>query len=290
MNKADTLYVDQARAILKEELVKETRAEWETGIKAGAKVAFVTVSRYDLSKEFPIMSLRKQLWKNAIEEIFWIHQKFSNNIKDLNSKIWNQWADENGSIGTAYGYQAGKKYKWDDVPFECTQIERVFYLLKNEPSSRRMYITLRNPAEAINKRLDECAHTVEFTVKNNKLNMVLLQRSGDYLTASSPGSWNEIQYATLQLAIAHCTGLEPGEFVHTVTNHHIYDRHEEQVKELINLYEKTFKKIENGEIFDKFPKLIIKTEEKDFFKLKPEDFEIINYEPLSIVKNIKVAK
>lgn len=285
MTKADEYYYEKSKQILgwKGRDVDKTRAEWSDGTKAGTKAIFADVSNYDLGKEFPITTLRKQYWKNAIKEMLWIHQKHSNNVKELGLKIWDQWADEDGSIGKSYGYQAGKVFQWADTPLPMTQIERVIYLLEHEPNSRRIHITLRNNDDVKEKALEECAHTVEFCVLDGKLNMVLIQRSGDFLTASGPGGYNEIQYAALQFALAHVSELEVGEFSHLVTNQHIYDKHIPEVKELIEI-------CESMSITPTFPKLKINTEEKDFFKLKVEDFEMLNYKPIERTVKFEVAK
>lgn len=279
MNKADLLFLEQVREILGQTTEQKTRAKWADGTNSKTKAIFAAVTKFDLAKEFPIITFKKQYWKSAIKEVFWIHQKYSNNINELGLKIWDQWADENGSIKKAYGYQTGKKYKWEDVPHECTQIERVLYLLKKDPSSRRMRITMINNEEVTEKALEECAHTVEFTVLNNKLNMILNQRSGDHCIAAGAGGWNEIQYAALQIAIAHCSDLEIGEFAHVTTNLHIYDKHVETVKELVKLKPS-----------EKIPILKIKAEApKNFFELTEKDFELLNYEPQMEIKNLEVA-
>ena len=279
MNKADLYFLVQAKKILKQETEQETRAKWADGSKTKTKAIFAALTRFDLSKEFPITTLRKQYWKSSIKEVFWIHQKYSNNTKDLGLKIWDQWADETGSIKKAYGYQAGKKYKWTDVPFECTQIERVLYLLKKDPASRRLRVTLINNEEVTEKALEECAHTMEFAVLDGKLNMILEQRSGDFAVAAGSGNWNEIQFSALQIALAHCSDLKIGEFAHVTTNLHIYDKHETIVKEMLKLKpadQVPFMKLKEGTT-------------KDFFKITEQDFELTNYYPQTEIKDLEVA-
>ncbi len=280
MNKADINFNCIGKQILQGSTVEKTRATWEDGKSAGTRAVFFTKTDYDLATEFPISQQRKQYWKNAIREMLWIHQQHSNNVNDLGLKIWDQWADENGSIGKAYGYQAGLVYEWEDTPEPMTQVERVLYLLKHNPASRRMYITFINNKDITKKNLQECLHTVEFTVLDGKLHMVAYQRSGDFLVASGPGGYNEIQYAALQLMIAHCSGFEPGTFVHTVVNHHIYDRHLETTEDLVHT------KIPTTEM----PRLYLDTDEKRFFKIKLEDFRLENYNFVKDVKGIEVAE
>ena len=271
MTKADKYFKKQAKKILKKGTEQETRAKWEDGTRAKTKAIFGTKTRYNLKEGFPITNFRRQYLKSAIKEILWIHQKYSNIVEELGSlkNIWEKWVKNDGTIGKSYGYQAGKKYKWSDTPEQMTQIERVLYLLKTDKNNRRLAITFINNEETIEKSLQECAHTIEFTVIGKTLNAVLYQRSGDFLTASSPGGWKEIQYAALTMMIAHCSDLEPGEFMHTVVNQHIYDHHEKIIKEILK--EKTK---------EKQPKVFIKPgATKNFFELTEKDFVVLDYEP-----------
>lgn len=283
MNYADKLFLKEGKDILAgitNDGVTGVRPVWSDGTTANTIAKFGSITRYDLSKGLPITTLRRQFWKGAIQELIWIWVKNSNNIKDLPLKIWDSWADENGSIGKAYGYQLAKKIEFPEG--YMTQVERVIYLLKNKPGDRRMVVTIWNNEDMKDMGLVPCAHTITFSVIGGKLNAVLDQRSGDFLAASGPGGYNEIQYATLIYMLAHISNLDVGEFVHLTVNHHIYDRHIEYVKELIKI----------GEEFNTnsdMPKLVIKNDVKDFFDFKIEDFELIGYQPKSKSNKIEIA-
>ena len=283
MNYSDKLFIEEAKDILAgttNDGLEGVRPIWSDGTTANTVAKFASITRYDLSKGLPISTLRRQYWKGAIQELIWIWVKNSNNIKDLSLKIWDSWADENGSIGKAYGYQLGKKIDFPEG--NMTQVERVLYLLKNKPGDRRMVVTLWNNEDMKDMGLVPCAHTITFSVIGGKLNAVLDQRSGDFLTASGPGGYNEIQYATLIYMLAHITGLEVGEFVHLTVNHHIYDRHIDSVKKLIVIGEEFESKSE-------LPKLIIKNNVENFFDFTLDDFELIGYEPKSKSNRIEIA-
>ncbi len=287
-NKADDLFSKMGKQFFMDGFkIPETRATWADGEVSNTLALFATQTKFDLSKTFPILSLREQNWQAAIKEMFWIHQKYSNNVNDLGLKIWDQWKKEDDTIGKSYGYQAGKIYQWSDTPEPMTQIERVIYLIKNEPFSRRMHITLKNNAEVTEKALEECVHTVEFMVADGKLNMLVSQRSGDFLIASAPGGWNEIQYAALQMAIAHCCDLIPGEFAHIVANHHVYNRHFQPVQSMLG--EVAFNQ-EEGKIVKKNPLMKIIATHKNFFELTEKDFILLDYEPNKKLKGLEVAK
>lgn len=283
MNKADVFFINEGKDILNgysNEKDQGVRPVWDDGSTAYTLAKFGSITRYDLSEGLPITTLRRQYWKGAIQELLWIWVKNSNNIKDLPLKIWNSWADENGSIGKAYGYQLGKKYKFPEG--EMTQVERIIYLLKNKPGDRRMVATIWNNEEMCEMGLVPCAHTITFTVLGGKLNAVLDQRSGDFLAASGPGGYNEIQYATLVYMLAHIAGLEAGEFLHITANHHIYDRHIDYVNELIKIGE------ESG-TSSELPKLILNKERKNFFEFTIEDFKLEGYEPKGKSNKIEIA-
>lgn len=283
MNYSDKLFIQEAKDILAgaaNDGLDGVRPVWADGTTANTVAKFASITRYDLSKGMPITTLRRQYWKGAIQELIWIWVKNSNNIKDLPLKIWDSWADENGSIGKAYGYQLGKKIDFPEG--NMTQVERVIYLLKNKPGDRRMVVTIWNNEDMKDMGLVPCAHTITFSVIGGKLNAVLDQRSGDFLAASGPGGYNEIQYATLIYMMAHIAGLEAGEFVHLTVNHHIYDRHIDYVKEMIAI----------GEEFDtesELPKLIIKNKVENFFDFTIDDFELVGYEPKSKSNKIEIA-
>lgn len=283
MNYSDKLFIQEAKDILAgatNDGLDGVRPVWSDGTTANTVAKFGSITRYDLSKGLPITTLRRQYWKGAIQELIWIWVKNSNNIKDLPLKIWDSWADENGSIGKAYGYQLGKKIDFPEG--NMTQVERVIYLLKNKPGDRRMVVTIWNNEDMKDMGLVPCAHTITFSVIGGKLNAVLDQRSGDFLAASGPGGYNEIQYATLIYMMAHIADLEVGEFVHLTVNHHIYDRHIDSVKEMIAI----------GEEFNtesELPKLIIKNKIENFFDFTIDDFELIGYNPKSKSNKIEIA-
>lgn len=284
MNKVDNEYYRIAKEIKDESesngVLKGVRAKWKDGGTATALSKFHTVTRYDLSEGLPLLSVRKTNWKGAIKELLWIWVKNSNNIKDLGMKIWDEWADENGSIGKAYGYQLGKKIKFPEG--EMTQVERVIHLLKTEPANRRIMTTLLNMDEMNDMALFPCVHTITFMVTGNKLNIHVEQRSGDFLAASGPGGFNEIQYAALCYMLAQVTGLVAGELVHTVVNHHIYDRHLEYVEELISTYDESVKV--------SMPKLKLNKDVKDFFDFNIDYFELENYTPSVVSKRFEIAE
>ncbi|MBQ6906838.1 MAG: thymidylate synthase, partial [Clostridia bacterium] len=220
---------------------------------------FGIVNRYDLSKEFPILTLRRTYWKSALDELLWIWQKKSNNIHELKSHIWDQWADETGSIGKAYGYQLGIKHKYKEGEFD--QVDRVLFDLKNNPNSRRIITNIYNHADLSEMRLYPCAYSVTFSVKDGKLNAILNQRSNDFLAANN---WNVVQYALLVHIFAKVSGLKVGELVHVIADAHIYDRHIPIVEELISRPTFDAPKLEIGEL-------------TDFYKVSLDDFKLDGY-------------
>ena len=219
MSLADKIFIENCRDILENgvwDTELEVRPRWEDGAPAHTVKKFGIVNRYDLSREFPILTLRRTYWKSAVDELLWIWQKKSNNIHDLRGHIWDSWADENGSIGKAYGYQLGVKHIYPEGEFD--QVDRVLYDLKH------------NPADLHEMGLYPCAYSMTFNVSGHKLNAILNQRSQDMLTASN---WNVVQYAVLVHMMARVSGLEAGELVHVIADAHIYDRHVDIVRELI---------------------------------------------------------
>ena len=263
MSYADKVFVQNIKDIL-ENGVWDTdlnvRPKWADGTPAHTIKKFCLVNRYDLSKEFPIITIRQTRYKNAIDELLWIWQKKSNNIKDLNSHIWDSWADENGSIGKAYGYQLGVKHKYKEGEFD--QVDRVLYDLKNNPASRRIMTNIYNHADLNEMNLYPCAYSMTFNVTGNKLNGILNQRSQDMITANN---WNVCQYAVLMHMIARDAGLEVGEFVHIIADAHIYDRHIPLVKEIIE-----------QEQFDA-PTFVIDENVKNFYDFTVDSFKFENY-------------
>jgi thymidylate synthase len=275
MSKADVIFIQMCRNILDNGFSSEgekVRAVWEDGTPAYTKKSFCVVNRYDLSEEFPILTLRPTNLKAAIDELLWIWQKKSNNIRDLNSHIWDSWADETGSIGKAYGYQLGVKHKYADGEFD--QVDRVLYDLKNNPYSRRIITNLYNHGDLNEMHLYPCAYSVTFNVTGNRLNAILNQRSNDVLVANN---WNVCQYAVLVRMMAQINGFEAGELVHVIADAHIYDRHFTLVEELLQ-----------RPVYPA-PKLVINPEVKNFYDFRVEDFVLEDYQRGPQIKNIPVA-
>ena len=275
MSKADEIFINMCNKILEEGVSTEgekVRPKWEDGSYAYTVKAFGIVNRYDLSKEFPAITLRKTYIKSAVDEILWIWQKKSNNIKDLKSHIWDEWADEDGSIGKAYGYQLGVKHKYTEGEFD--QVDRVLFDLKNNPYSRRIMTNIYVHQDLHEMKLYPCAYSMTFNVMGDKLNAILNQRSQDVLAA---GNWNVVQYAALLMMIAQVTGFKPGELVHVISDAHIYDRHIPIIKELIT--RETYPA----------PIVTLNPDIKDFYDFTPDDFTVENYVTGPQVKNIPVA-
>lgn len=275
MSYADKLFVKNITDILENgvwDTEYDVRPKWEDGSPAHTIKKFGIVNRYDLSKELPILTLRKINFNAAIDEILWIWQKKSNNVHDLNSHIWDSWADESGSIGKAYGYQLAQKHVYKEGEFD--QVDRVLFDLKHNPSSRRIMTNIYNFDDLHEMNLYPCAYSMTFNVSGNKLNGILNQRSNDMLVANN---WNVLQYSVLLMMFAQVSGLVPGELVHVISDAHVYDRHVETAKEVIA-----------KEQFDA-PKLIINDKVKDFYDFKVEDFELVDYKYNLLGKRLPVA-
>jgi thymidylate synthase len=275
LSQADIIFIEMCKDILENGFSSEgqsVRPKWQDGTPAHTIKKFCVVNRYDLTKEFPILTLRPTNFKAAIDEILWIWQKKSNNIQDLNSRIWDSWADESGSIGKAYGYQLQIKHKYSEGEFD--QVDRVLYDLKNNPYSRRIITNIYNHADLHEMNLYPCAYSVTFNVTGNKLNAILNQRSQDVLVANN---WNVVQYSILIHMFAQVSGLIPGEFVHVIADAHIYDRHIPLIDTLIN-----------REPYPA-PKLVINPEIRDFYDFTTEDFSLVNYIAGEQIKKIPVA-
>jgi thymidylate synthase len=247
------------------------RAKWDDGTPAYTVKKFAIVNRYDLSQEFPILTLRPTNLKNAVDEVLWIWQKKSNKLCDLNSHIWDSWADENSTIGKAYGYQLSLKHKYAEGEFD--QVDRVLYDLNHNPYSRRIIVSMYNHSDLHEMQLYPCAYSMTFSVTGNRLNAILNQRSQDVLVA---GNWNVAQYAALLHMFALSSGLEAGELVHVIADAHIYDRHIPLVEELISRQQYPA------------PKLVI-TPKTDFYNFRVEDFTLSNYQTGPQIKKIPVA-
>lgn len=250
---------------------QEVRPKWKDGTSAHTIKKFGIVNEYDLSKEFPIITLRPTAFKLAIDEILWIWQKKSNNVKDLNSKIWDNWADENGSIGKAYGYQLGVKHKYKEGYFD--QVDRVLYDLKHNPTSRRIMTNIYVHQDLHEMNLYPCAYSCTFNVEGDKLNMILNQRSSDVLVANN---WNVVQYAVLLHMFSQVSGFKVGKLIHVIADAHIYDRHIPQVEELLKREEYPA------------PKFWINPDIDDFYKFTVDDFKLIDYKKGSQMK-IEIA-
>ncbi len=275
MSKADNIFIENCKNILQNGYSCEqekVRAHWEDGTPAYTIKSFGVVNRYNLSEEFPLMTLRYTNWKAAIDEILWIWQKKSNNVKDLNSHIWDAWADKNGSIGKAYGYQMGIKHQYAEGEFD--QVDRVLYDLKYNPYSRRIITNIYNFDDLHSMNLYPCAYSMTFNVTGKKLNAILNQRSQDTLTANN---WNVVQYSALLMMFAQVSGLEAGELIHVISDMHIYDRHVPMVTELLQREPK------------QAPKVTLNPEIKNFYDFKVEDFEVENYEYGQSIGKIPVA-
>ena len=281
MSYADQIFKEMCRDILDNGTSTEgekVRPHWEDGTKAYTIKKFGVVNRYDLRKEFPAITLRRTALKSCMDEILWIWQKKSNNIHDLHSGIWDSWADENGSIGKAYGYQMGVKHQYPEGWFD--QTDRILYELKHHPFSRRMVTSLYNHHDLHEMGLYPCAWSVTFNVTEHPgddrptLNAVLTQRSQDVLTANN---WNVAQYAILLMMFAQVSGMIPGQLVHMIADAHIYDRHVPIVEELIRR--------------PAYPAPLVRLnpEIRDFYDFTTDDLIVEHYEHGPQVTHIPVA-
>lgn len=275
MSRADELFINMCKDIIENGYSTEgekVRPKWEDGEYAYTIKKFGVVNRYDLSKEFPAITLRKTYIKSAIDEILWIWQKKSNNVNDLKSHIWDSWADKDGSIGKAYGYQLGVKHKYKEGMMD--QVDRLLYDLKTNPYSRRMMTNIYVHADLYEMNLYPCAYSMTFNVTGDRLNAILNQRSQDVLAANN---WNVVQYAALLHMIAQVSGFKAGELVHVIADAHIYDRHIPVVKELIS--RPTYPA----------PKFSMNPDVKNFYDFTLDDFTIEDYVTGPQVKNIPIA-
>lgn len=280
MSYADQIFISMCRDILDNGVDtkgEKVRPHWEDGTKAYTIKRFGVVNRYDLSKEFPAITLRKTALKSCVDELLWIWQKKSNRICDISSKIWDSWADENGTIGKAYGYQLSLKYQFKHG--EMDQVDNVLWQLKNTPFSRRILTNLYNFSDLSEMGLEPCAYSMTFNVTQDKtgnlvLNSMLNQRSSDVLTANN---WNVVQYAVLTHMFAQVSGMKVGEFVHVIADAHIYDRHVSMVEELIK-----------REPFPA-PKFWINPEIRDFYDFTVDDVKLLDYQTHEQIKGIPVA-
>ena len=263
MSRADEIFILNIKAIL-ENGVWDTgfnvRPRWADGTPAHTVKKFGIVNRYNLQEEFPILTIRRTAFRSCVDELLWIWQKKSNNIHDLKSHIWDQWADESGSIGKAYGYQLGIKHKYKEGEFD--QVDRVLYDLKNNPASRRIMTNIYNFSDLHEMNLYPCAYSMTFNVSGDTLNGILNQRSNDMLTANN---WNVVQYAVLLIMLAQVSNLKAGELIHVISDAHIYDRHVETVKEIIEM--------------PRFPapKIEVDKSVKNFYDFTVDSFKLVDY-------------
>lgn len=275
MSKADEIFVKNMKDILENGFSDKdlpVRPRWEDGTPAHTIKKFGVVNVYDLQEELPILTIRRTAFKSCLDELLWIWQKKSNNIHDLHSHIWDSWADENGSIGKAYGYQLAKKSIYPEGEFD--QVDRVLYDLKHNPQSRRIMTNIYNFEDLHEMNLYPCAYSMTFNVTGDTLNGILNQRSNDMLTANN---WNVLQYSLLLMMFAQVSGLKAGKLIHVIADAHIYDRHVDLVKEVI------------AKPQHKAPTLKINPNVKNFYDFKIEDFELIDYEYEKLDKKIPVA-
>lgn len=281
MSYADKLFIDMCSDIIENGYSTEgekVRPKWPDGTYAYTIKKFGVVNRYDLSKEFPAITLRKTYIRSAIDEILWIWQKKSNNVHDLSSHIWDEWADEDGSIGKAYGYQLGKKHKYKEG--EMDQVDRVLFDLKENPFSRRIMTNIYVHEDLHEMNLYPCAYSMTFNVTKEPdsekltLNGILNQRSQDVLAANN---WNVCQYAVLLHMLAQVCDMKVGEFVHVIADAHIYDRHIPLIKELIEREPLPA------------PTFWLNPEVKDFYQFTTDDVRLENYETHPQIKNIPIA-
>ena len=275
MSKADEIFIANCRDILDNgtwDTELQVRPRWEDGKAAHTVKRFGIVNRYDLSEEFPILTIRRTFWKSAIDELLWIWQAKSNNVNELRTRVWDAWADENGSIGKAYGYQLGVKHHYKEGDMD--QVDRVLWDLKHNPASRRIITNIYNHADLSEMALYPCAYSMTFNVTGDRLNAILNQRSQDMLAANN---WNVVQYSVLTCMMAQVSGLKPGEFVHVIADAHIYDRHIPMIEEIIANEPKPA------------PRLVIDPDVPDFYKFTRDSFKVEGYEYSDFSGKIPVA-
>lgn len=281
MSYADKVFIDMCKDIIENGTSTEgekVRPVWEDGTPAYTIKKFGVVNRYDLSKEFPALTLRRTGIKSCTDELLWIWQKKSNNINDLNSHIWDSWADEDGSIGKAYGYQMQVKHSYKEGMMD--QVDRVIYDLKNNPYSRRIMTNIYVHQDLHEMNLYPCAYSMTFNVTHRAgdekltLNAVLNQRSQDVLAANN---WNVCQYAVLMHMLAQVCQMQVGELLHVIADAHIYDRHIPIIKELIEREQYAA------------PKFSLNPEIKDFYQFTTKDIMIEDYVTGPQIKNIPIA-
>lgn len=276
MSRADEIFIQNCRDILDNgiwDTDREVRPRWEDDNSPAHTIKkFGIVNRYDLREEFPILTVRRQYFKSAVDELLWIWQKKSNNVHDLGSHVWDAWADETGSIGKAYGYQLGIKHHYPEGDMD--QVDKVIWDLKNNPASRRILTNIYTFADLSEMALYPCAYSMTFNVSGNTLNGILNQRSQDMLAANG---WNVMQYAALLTMMAQVGGFVPGELVHVIADCHIYDRHVPVIEEIIKNEPKPA------------PKVTLDPSIHDFYAFTKDSFTVENYEYSDFSGKIPVA-
>lgn len=274
MSLADKYFIENCRDIIEHgswDTNSEVRPRWEDGAPAHTVKKFCVVNRYNLQEEFPVMTLRRIYYRSAIEEILWIYQKKSNRVADLSTHIWDSWADENGTIGKAYGWQLGQKSIYPEGEFD--QVDKVLYDLSHNPASRRIMTNMYNHKDLHEMGLAPCAYSMTFNVTGDTLNAILNQRSQDMLTANN---WNVCQYAALLIMFAKASGLKAGELVHVIADAHIYDRHIDAVKRIIEK--------------EPYPAPEMVVEDiTDFYKFTKNSFTLKDYKYHDFDEKIEVA-
>lgn len=276
MSLADSIFIQNCKDILTKgvwDRGQPVRPRWEDGSPAHTVKLFGIVNRYDLQQEFPILTIRRSYLRSAVDELLWIWQKKSSDVRQLRSRIWDQWADEQGSIGKAYGYQLSVKHRYKEGEFD--QVDRVLYDLQHNPASRRILTNLYVHQDLHQMALYPCAYSMTFNVSGKRLNAILNQRSQDMLVANN---WNVCQYAVLTHLFAQASGLEAGELVHVIADAHIYDRHLPIVEEIID-----------RQPFEA-PRLWINPEIRDFYAFTPEDVRLEGYRYHPLDQAIPVAE
>ena len=275
MSKADLIFQQNMQNIIQngwEDTNQNVRTRWHDGTPAHTKKVFCVVNRYNLAEEFPIITLRRTAFKAAIDELLWIWQKKSNNVNELNSHIWDSWADETGSIGKAYGYQLGVKSHYPEGDMD--QVDKVLYDLKHNPYSRRIITNIYVHKDLSEMHLYPCAYSVTFNVVDGRLNAILNQRSNDMAVANN---WNVVQYAVLVHMLAQVSGLQVGELVHVIADSHIYDRHIPQVERMLQ-----------GTPHPA-PKFVMNKNVTNFYDFTVDDFALEGYEYEPFAERFEVA-
>lgn len=281
MSKADNLFISMCQDILDHGTTTEgqrVRPHWEDGSAAYTIKRFGVCNRYDLREEFPAITLRRTALKSCMDEVLWIYQRKSNNVHDLKPHIWDEWANADGSIGKAYGYQVAQVSHYPEGDMD--QMDRVLWQLRNEPYSRRIMTMLYNPHDLSEMNLYPCAYNAIYNVTQEPgqdrptLNMMLVQRSQDVLAANS---WNVCQYAILLMMVAQVSGMVAGELVHCIADAHIYDRHVDIIRELIS------------RPTHPAPKVWLNPDVQDFYDFTTDDLHVENYEHGPQVRNIPIA-